>query len=309
LGSPPNALWHGPAQAPTRQKHRSFSGVLRSLFRKPLIIKEHLAMRESQSSQAFMFDNSDPEMQRAYEAAGLTFRYFWREVVWERRWIIPGLDLACVKASFSDGQKKRADGAPSTEHMWLSEIDFDGEFVSGVLVNSPNWVKSFKKGDSVRVPLNKIKDGMYAISGVAFGGYTVNLMRSRMACRELKEHDAAWGLNFGDPTKVRVTPHPGMGDGLLKSWFSGQPADTLEHPMSVNMAASLKEQLAKTRALISSTNDRGWTLLHHEALAGSAPTVKVLLEAGADPTWRTNDGKTPSQLAQSLGWDNVVALL
>jgi ankyrin repeat protein len=44
-------------------------------------------------------------------------------------------------------------------------------------------------------------------------------------------------------------------------------------------------------------------------LAGSAPTVKALLEAGADPTWRTNYGKTPSQLAQSLGWDNVVALL
>ena len=193
--------------------------------------------------------------------------------------------------------------------MWLSDINFDGESVSGVLVNSPNWVKSVKKGGSVRVPVNEIKDWIYAISRVAFGGYTVNLMRSRMACRELKEHDAAWGLNFGDPTKVRVTPDPGMGDVLLKSWFSGQPADTLEHPMSVNMAASLKEQLAKTRALISSTNDRGWTLLHHEALAGSAPTVKVLLEAGADPTWRTNDGKTPSQLAQSLGWDNVVALL
>jgi len=37
-------------------------------------------MSESQSSQVFMFDNSDPEMQRAYEAARLTFRYFWREV-------------------------------------------------------------------------------------------------------------------------------------------------------------------------------------------------------------------------------------
>ena len=103
-------------------------------------------MSESQSSQVFMFDNSDSEMQRAYEAARLTFRYFWREAAWERRRIIPGLDLACVKAPFSDGQKKRADGVPSTEHMWLSDSDFDGESVSGVLVNSPNWVKSVKKG-------------------------------------------------------------------------------------------------------------------------------------------------------------------
>ena len=52
-------------------------------------------MSESQSSQVFMFDDSDPEMQRAYESARATFRYFWREVAWERRRIIPGLDLAC----------------------------------------------------------------------------------------------------------------------------------------------------------------------------------------------------------------------
>jgi hypothetical protein len=67
-------------------------------------------------------------MQRAYEAACVTLRYFWREVARERR-IIPGLDLACVKAPFFDEQKIRADGAPGTERMWLSCIDFDGEFV------------------------------------------------------------------------------------------------------------------------------------------------------------------------------------
>jgi len=289
--------------------HSTFSGIPRWLFREPLLIKEHLAMGDSQSSQVFKYDDSDPEMQRAYEAARLTFRYFWREVAWERRRIIPGLDLACVKAAFSDGQKEPSDGAPSTEHMWLSDIDFDGEIVEGVLVNSPNWVKSVKKGDSVRVPLNEIRDWMYAISGVAFGGYSVNLMRSRMDRQELQEHDAAWGLNFGDPSKVCVTPEPGVGGGLLKNWFRRQPADTHEHPMSLNMAPSLKEQLVKDPQLISSTNDRGWTLLHQDALAGSAPTVKVLLEAGADPTAQTNDGKTPLQLAQSLGWDNVVALL
>jgi len=50
-----------------------------------------------------MFDDSDPEMQRAYENARANFRYFWREVAWERRRIVPALDLACVKAPFSDG--------------------------------------------------------------------------------------------------------------------------------------------------------------------------------------------------------------
>jgi len=52
-----------------------------------------------QSSAVFLFDNSDPEMQRAYEQARATFKYFWRELAWERRRVVPALDLACGLAS------------------------------------------------------------------------------------------------------------------------------------------------------------------------------------------------------------------
>ena len=38
---------------------------------------------ESQPSRVFLFDNNDPEMQRAYENARATFLYFWREIAWE----------------------------------------------------------------------------------------------------------------------------------------------------------------------------------------------------------------------------------
>jgi uncharacterized protein YegJ (DUF2314 family) len=254
-----------------------------------------------------MASNSDPEMQRAYESARTTFRYFWREVAWSRRHFIPALELACVKAPFSDGSGP-AGSARYAEHMWLSEVDFDGEFVSGVLINAPNRLRSVKKGDRARLPLGEISDWMYAIIGEVFGAYTVNLLRARMGHRERKEHDDAWGLNFGDPTKIRLAPNP-KGGGLLKRLFGSKPADADEHPMSENMAASLKEQLAKDPSLASVTNERGWTLLHQEALAGSAATVKVLLEAGADPNARTDDDKTPLQLARSLGWEKVAALL
>jgi uncharacterized protein len=260
-------------------------------------------------SPVFMFDNSDPEMQRAYERARATFRYFWRELSWERRRIIPGLDLACVKAPFSDGQRgPLAAGAPNAEQMWLSEIDFDGECVTGVLLNSPNWVKSVKKGDTVRIPLGEITDWMYAVGGVVFGAHTVNLMRSRMGADERAEHDAAWGLDFGDPSQVRIAPAPSAG-WQPKDWLDATAAAAHEHPMSDNMAPSLKQQLAKDSSFVSSKDDNGWTLLHHQALAGSVATVKVLLEAGADTDARTDDGKTPLQLAQSLGWNRVVALL
>jgi uncharacterized protein YegJ (DUF2314 family) len=223
---------------------------------------------------------------------------------------VPALDLACVKAPFSDGpQAKPAKDAPAVEQMWLSDVDFDGQVVSGVLLNKPNWLKTVKEGDQARMPLGQITDWMYAIRGEVFGAYTVNLMRSGMSRAERQEHDAAWGLNFGDPTKIRVAPEPKKGGGLLNWFGTGQATPSDEHPMSEAMAVSLKKEIAKDPTFVSAKDDRGWTVLHQQALAGSTATVKVLLEAGADPNAVTNHGMTPLQLAKALGWDKVVALL
>ena len=267
-------------------------------------------MSGSQTSRVFMFDNSDPEMQRAYENARATFRYFWREIAWERRRIVPALDLVCVKAPFTDGEQgARSKDTPDVEHMWLSDVDFDGQLVSGVLLNAPNWLNSVKEGDSARIPLSQISDWMYAIGGDVFGAYTVNLLRSRMGRQERLEHDAAWGLNFGDPTRIRVTPAANKGTGLLKRWFGKGQTVTDEHPMSEAMASKLKDQLKEDPSLVDARDDRGWTFLHQEALAGNAATVTVLLEVGADRNAVTNHGMTPLQLAKSLGWASVIELL
>jgi len=254
-------------------------------------------MDESQPPQVFLFDSSDPEMQQAYEQARANFRYFWREIAWERRRIVPALDLACVKAPFSDGEQANpASGNVEVEQMWISEIDFDGEIVSGVLLNAPNWLKTVKAGDSVQIPLVHISDWMYAIHGNVYGAYTVNLMRSRMSEQERKEHDRAWGLKFGDPRRIRVVP-------------AEQMPETQEHPMSEAMAPPLRDQLAQSPAMRDAKDDMGWTLLHYQALAGSAATVRVLLESGANPNAVTNRGWTPLRFAEALGWDKVAALL
>ena len=260
-------------------------------------------MSESQPSKVFMFDNSDPEMQAAYQRARASFRYFWREIAWERRRIVPALDLACVKAPFSDaGAGTPKTGDPEVEHMWLGEVDFDGQFVTGVLLNAPNWLKTVKEGDSARFPLGQISDWMYAISGEVYGAYTVNLMRSRMGARERKQHDDAWGLDFGDPKTIRIVPQK-------KGWFRRRDVEIQEHPMSEAMASSLEQQLIANPSMLHEKDDRGWTLLHQEALAGSTTTVKVLLERGADINAVTGHGMTPLQLARSLAWDKVIDLL
>jgi ankyrin repeat protein len=79
--------------------------------------------------------------------------------------------------------------------------------------------------------------------------------------------------------------------------------------MSVNMGPSLKERIAADPSFMTSPDDRGWTLLHHLALAGSTTGIRVLLEAGADPNVKTAKGFTAAQLARTLGWVEVIKLL
>jgi uncharacterized protein YegJ (DUF2314 family) len=268
-------------------------------------------MSESLPSRVFLFNNEDPAMQQAYAEARKTFRYFWRELSWERRRIIPGLSIAAVKAPFADPPNTPKTGDdPQVEHMWIDDVEFDGRLVRGTLLNEPNWLKTVKQGTPVSKPLCDISDWMYAIGDEVFGAYTVNLMRSRMTKRERAEHDAAWGLDFGDPNNVRVVPQERK-SGFFQTLFKikSPPIEIGEHPMSENMAPALREQLTESPELVKNRDDRGWTFLHQFALAGSCAAVQILLEFGADPRATTDDGDTPLQLARSLQWDKVAALL
>src|SRR5215207_6522567 len=99
------------------------------------------------SEPIFNFDDDNPSMQSAYEAAQQSFKYFWRELSWERRRIVPGLDMAMVKLPFTDGP--RGDGNAEYEQMWIGDVEFDGETLSGQLLNAPNWLTSVHEGDTV----------------------------------------------------------------------------------------------------------------------------------------------------------------
>ena len=77
--------------------------------------------------------------------------------------------------------------------------------------------------------------------------------------------------------------------------------------MSEAMATSLKDQLKKNPSMASAKDDRGWTLLHQEALAGSAATVKVLLEAGqTNVEARNGKDESPLMMASLKGNQEAV---
>lgn len=261
-------------------------------------------------SKVFWNAGDDPEMSAASRRARETFRYFWREKYWESRRIVPALSIAAVKAQFEDPALPE----PNVEHMWLDDLEFDGEVVAGNLVNEPNWLRLLSAGERVAVPLTDISDWMYAHAGAPVcGAFTVHLMRSRMPAHERAEHDAAWGLDFGGPNQLRLVPDwtaLAPRKGFFRRLFGTRPADPDdEHPMSVSMRPALAEALASDPSLLTFADENGQTWLHHHAMAGSTDGVEVLLAGGADRHAVDANGRTARDLADRVGWPRVVALL
>lgn len=269
---------------------------------------------EQQESVGY-FDETDPEMAIAREKARNTFKYFWRELSWERRRIVPGLDLACVKLAFAERSSVTGDNV--VEHMWITEIDFDGDIVSGSLANQPNWLQTVAEGDRVSVPLGRIADWMYVIAGKVFGGFTVYLIRSRMSVSERVAHDGAWGVEFGERAEIvyaasnRNKRTSVFGRFFSKADSEERPEADLQqdHPMSINAESSVREALAKQPGLAHERDERGWTALHREALAGNRNIIRALLEFGADPTCKTPEGLTALDLAVRLDWSGTIDVL
>ena len=260
--------------------------------------------------------DDDPAIEAAAKRAKATFRYFWRELSWEYRRIVPGLELAAFKVAFTDDDQTPA------EVMWVNEVNFDGYALQGRLLNQPNWLKSVNEGDPVKVPVKAITDWLYAIDGVAYGGFSVNAIRKQMGKRERQQHDDAWGLNFGNPDKVHLVPASfhqkseskkkglfGFGKSTEPEPLTDDVLQASEHPMAVNMAASLKEFAAKNPDAISKVGDDGLTMLHQTALSGSVIGIKALLECGVDINSKSKKGHTALDFAKSLGWKRAYAFL
>ena len=237
----------------------------------------------SEESPVTYHESHDPEIEEASRRARDSFKYFWKETSLDFNRIIPAVEIACVKFPFSDDPN---DPESKVEHMWVTEVNFDGEAIHGVLMNSPNWLRSVKEGDSVAVGVEDISDWMCVSSGVVYGGYTVQVTRKRMSVDERREFDAAWGLDFPPPEDVLLPPSPS--------------------PFEPVLARQLEVELGRNPDLLAHRDEDGRTLLHLDALYGRTLSVEVLLKAGANPTTKCNRGWTTVDYAKAAGWEKIV---
>jgi len=243
---------------------------------------------------------ADAEMEEASVNAKKSFKVFWRELSWEMRRIIPGLDLSVLKRGFPTNEKSNL----SLEHMWVGDISFDGKIIRGNLLNQPNQIENLNQGDIVEFDYEEISDWMYSINNNVYGAFTVNVLRSRMAKKELKEHDDAWGLDFGDPSNSNIDAD------LSFSKFLLTPSIELpEHPMSVNMAENSEDGIREMGQQINDSLTLGMTMLQFESLAGNLTQVKLLLKYGADKRIKNVHGQTAQDLAEIFSWAKISAVL
>lgn len=239
-----------------------------------------------ENSPVTFHEDDDPEIEKASQEARKTFRRFWKEVSLDYNRIVPALEVSCIKLAFSDD---KSDPDSQIEHMWVSDIDFDGEKIRGVLINTPNWLKSVTEGDVVECTIGEIGDWMCVLIEKVYGAYTVQVTRRRMSESERVSYDETWGLDFPSPDEVLVPPDV--------SDFE---------PVIANL---LRDQLEKDIETVKSTDAAGRSLLHLEALYGRRHSVQVLLEHGADSLTRCNRGWTPRDYANSLEWTEISRIL
>lgn len=263
----------------------------------------------------YAVEGEDEVFLTAVANAKATFKFFWRELSWERRRVVPGLDLAAVKVSF--GVDASDPLSPSVENMWVADVEFDGELLSGVLMSEPQWVKSLAAGDQVSVPFADLNDWIYVSGGRAFGGFTVDALRSTMTPVERDEHDAAWGVDFAEAGVIELVPPASGQEPLIVTRGLDTPSDRhalaklerIEHPMSLNVQDMIEQGLEDDPELISNYDQSGRMLLHREVLAGNHDFVHALLRRGADPQATDLHGRTSLALAQLAGWPRIITLL
>lgn len=261
--------------------------------------KDKSAQKEDQTNEestVVLAPKGDSRMEQAYQEARTTFKYFWRELSWEYRRIIPAHSFSCVKVPFSQHFSGRP--TPTTEYMWINDIFFDGEQITGTLVNQPNELTNVKVGDSVTIPLDAISDWMFSINGQTYGGFTIQVMRSEMDAASRKAHDDAWGLEFGNYNDVQVVYQQ-----------KENPQNLIEHPMCVNSKDNIVQFAKDSSSNINTPDATGYTLLHRDTIAGNKIAVEALLQEGADKNIQTPSGKTALDFAQALNWEHIIPIL
>jgi uncharacterized protein YegJ (DUF2314 family) len=100
--------------------------------------------------------------------------------------------LVAPKTNQTDFSVKRPyttkDGK-SVEHIWISEVSYDGKLLHGKIGDEPVNIPDLKLNDPVSFPPSEISDWIYLDDGKIVGGYTIRILRKHMSAQDAAEFD------------------------------------------------------------------------------------------------------------------------
>ncbi|MFX4955606.1 DUF2314 domain-containing protein [Acinetobacter baumannii] len=233
----------------------------------------------------------------AFENAIGTFKYFWRELYWESRRIVPALELAYVKCAFIQ-ENLEDKNEPLIEYIWIDQVDFDGSTITGILLNEPYIIDNVQAGETVRLQFESIVDWMFLSNGTVHGAFTIQEYRKTLNASGRKEYDEAWGIDFGNPDEI-----------LLVYDQKNCPENLEEHPMCRSILEQFINIINTDPTIITEKDESGNQLLHREVIAGNYLFVQELLRLNVNKLVRNKQLMISLDLAHKMGWSNIVNLL
>jgi uncharacterized protein YegJ (DUF2314 family) len=124
-------------------------------------------------------DSNDAEMNAAISQARHTTGEFLRI-------------LAAPKPNQTDFSAKReypTKNGLGGEHIWISDLSYDGKLLHGKVGDDPANIANLKLGDEVSFSPAELTDWMYMEDGKIVGGYTIRVLRKRMSAQEGADFD------------------------------------------------------------------------------------------------------------------------
>jgi uncharacterized protein YegJ (DUF2314 family) len=142
-----------------------------------LLIAATAGCRKTPADKVTMVAEDDPKMTAAIAQARSTVNTFLTAL----RSPKPSQASFSVKMAFTDGK--------NTEHMWLSDVTYDGRAFHGVVNNDAELVSNVRLGQQASVEPAQISDWMYVENGKLVGGYTLRVLRDAMTPQERADFD------------------------------------------------------------------------------------------------------------------------
>ncbi|MEM6366531.1 MAG: DUF2314 domain-containing protein, partial [Planctomycetota bacterium] len=199
--------------------------------------------------------------------------------------IIGNYDDGIVKIPISDDF---TDADAPVEHVWTSIDTFDGIQIQAILVNQPHTVQGFNEDDVMEFEIERVEDWLLFSGDEAFGGFGVNVLRSRMNEDERRGHDDAWGCIFSHRFEP-IMPRRSM---------------EFEENVGEMVRAAIKDDPGYSTCECGD----GRVPLHHYALHGRTEAAKVLIDSGVDREARCDRGWTAKQYAVVSGICSTIEL-